>query len=247
MSPHGCVCAKKDGKPRRRSTSNASTSTPLARHTIRSHGSTRRDPCRNTRRNPCHLFDAWNGYHSVALCKEDRALTTFITPWGRYRYMTAPQGYIASGDDYTRRFDEIASDVPNKTKCIDDTILWSDSITAAFHQAVEWLQLCGKGLVTMRTISISCSRHIEVFRPLRLLTGNLCDPILNCSNAFLKCSGRISVYFSFPCEYLNVLHNIITINSITCNSAVPELFKLVTFTLLLSTLKSCVCHYSEKL
>ena len=34
------VCAKKDGKP-------------LVRHTIRSHHSTRRDPCQNTRRNPC--------------------------------------------------------------------------------------------------------------------------------------------------------------------------------------------------
>ena len=85
----------------------------------------------------------------MALCKEDRALTTFITPWGRYRYMTAPQGYIASGDGYTRRFDEIASDVPNKTKCIDDTIMWSGSITAAFHQAVEWLQLCGNNGITL--------------------------------------------------------------------------------------------------
>ncbi len=44
------------------------------------------------------IFDAWNGYHSVALAEEDRHYTTFITPWGRYRYLTAPQGYIASGD-----------------------------------------------------------------------------------------------------------------------------------------------------
>ena len=134
-------------------------------------------------------------------------MTSFITPWGRYRYKTAPQGYIASGDDYTRRFDEIASDVPNKTKCIDDTILWSDSITAAFHQAVEWLQLCGKRLVTMRLQILSAA--LGTLKCLRLLTGNLCDPILNCSNAFLKCSGRISVYFSFPCEYLNVLYIIL--------------------------------------
>ena len=63
--------------------------------------------------------------------------------------MTAPQGYITSGDGYTRRFDEIASDVRNKTKCIDDTIMWSDSITAAFHQAVEWLQLCGNNGITL--------------------------------------------------------------------------------------------------
>ena len=44
------------------------------------------------------VTDAWNGYHSVPICEEDRHFTTFITPWGRYRYKVAPQGYMASGD-----------------------------------------------------------------------------------------------------------------------------------------------------
>ena len=35
-----------------------------------------------------------------------------------------------------------------------------------------------------------------------LLTGNVCVPILNWNNAFLKCSGRISVYFSFIYIYI---------------------------------------------
>ena len=35
------------------------------------------------------------------------AIQHFITPWGRYRYLVAPQGYISSGDGYSRRFDEI--------------------------------------------------------------------------------------------------------------------------------------------
>ena len=28
--------------------------------------------------------DAWNGFHSVQIREEDRYLTTFLTPWGRY-------------------------------------------------------------------------------------------------------------------------------------------------------------------
>ena len=47
-------------------------------------------------------FDAWNGYHSLPLADEDRHLTTFITPWGRWRYKKAPQGYASSGDGYVR-------------------------------------------------------------------------------------------------------------------------------------------------
>ena len=90
------------------------------------------------------VFDCWNGYHSVPLCEEDKHLTTFITPWGRKRYKVAPQGYIASGDGYTRRFDQIVNHVPNKTKCIDDTLLWSDNIEESFFQAVEWLDICGR-------------------------------------------------------------------------------------------------------
>ena len=90
------------------------------------------------------IFDAWNGYHSVPLQEENRHFTTFITPWGRYRYCVAPQGYIASGDAYSRRYDEIVSDIPNKSKCIDDTILWSGNIEESFFQAVKWLDVCGR-------------------------------------------------------------------------------------------------------
>ena len=88
------------------------------------------------------VFDCWNGYHSVPLQPDDRHLATFVTPWGRYRYKTAPQGYIASGDGYSRRFDEIVSNI-SKTKCIDDTLLWADNLTKSFFQAVGWLDICG--------------------------------------------------------------------------------------------------------
>ena len=75
---------------------------------------------------------------------KDRHLTTFITPWGRYRYRVCPQGYIASGDAYTRRFDEIISDIENKTKVVDDTAMWSLNIEKAFFQAANFLDVCGR-------------------------------------------------------------------------------------------------------
>ena len=63
------------------------------------------------------VFDAWNGYHSVPLHPNGKHYT------GRYRYCTAPQGYIASGDGYTRRYDKIISSISNKTKCVNDALL----------------------------------------------------------------------------------------------------------------------------
>lgn len=95
------------------------------------------------------VFDAWNGYHSVPLHPDDSHFTTFLTPWGRYRYLTAPQGYKASGDGYTARFDALLADIPNFTKCIDDALLWSPDIAQAFDAAVQWLQLCGNNGITL--------------------------------------------------------------------------------------------------
>ena len=40
------------------------------------------------------VLDVWNAYQTVPIKKEDRDKLTFITPWGRYRYLKAPQGYI---------------------------------------------------------------------------------------------------------------------------------------------------------
>ena len=80
------------------------------------------------------ITDAWNGYHSVPIQKEDRHLITFITPCGWYQYQTCPQGYAASQDGYTRRSDGIVNDFSNETKCIDDTCLWADTLEESFFQ-----------------------------------------------------------------------------------------------------------------
>ena len=36
------------------------------------------------------------------------------------------------------------SHIPNKTKVIDDTLLWADDLAGSFHQAVNWLDICGR-------------------------------------------------------------------------------------------------------
>ena len=41
------------------------------------------------------------------------------------------------------------SDFPRKTKCIDDTLLWSDNIEQSFFHAAQWLHLCGQNGITL--------------------------------------------------------------------------------------------------
>ena len=69
-------------------------------------------------------LDSWNGYHSVPLREEDRHLTTFLTPWGKYEYCNLPQGQMVAGDTYTARYDEIAHGFERMERWVDETILW---------------------------------------------------------------------------------------------------------------------------
>ena len=89
------------------------------------------------------VTDAWNGYHSVPLRESDRHLTTFITPFGRWRYTRAPQGFLSSGDGYNQRFDAILTDFVRKERCVDDTIHYDGDLETHWWRTIDLLTLTG--------------------------------------------------------------------------------------------------------
>jgi hypothetical protein len=95
------------------------------------------------------VTDAWNGYHSVPLRKSDRHLTTFITPFGRWRYTRAPQGFISSGDGYNRRFDEILAPFERKERCVDDTIHYDDDLEQHWWRTIDLLTRLGEAGIVL--------------------------------------------------------------------------------------------------
>ena len=101
------------------------------------------------------VLDAWNGYHSVAISEEDSYLTTFYTKWGRYRYRCAPQGYLASGDAYTHRYDKITMGVKDVKRVIDDTLLYATDLEGAFRQVAEYLTLVGNNGIVLNSDKFS--------------------------------------------------------------------------------------------
>jgi len=94
------------------------------------------------------VIDAVDGYHAIPLDNESQPLTTFITEWGRYMYLRMPQGFVAAGDAYTRRFDDLIADIPRKVKIVDDTLLYDTNIEDSFYHTWDFLTLCAlKGIV----------------------------------------------------------------------------------------------------
>ena len=55
---------------------------------------------------------------------------------------------MSSGDGYTHRYDKIIADVPRKTKCVDDTALWDESLNDHYWRMIDYLELVGsKGVI----------------------------------------------------------------------------------------------------
>ena len=88
------------------------------------------------------VLDSVDGYHAIPLDKESQSLTAFIFEWGRYMYNQMPQGFLAGGDIYTCRYDEIIKDTECKVKCIDDALLYDYSMKDAFYHTWDFLELC---------------------------------------------------------------------------------------------------------
>lgn len=107
-------------------------------------------------------LDAWNGFHSIPLKEEDRHLTTFVTPWGRYRYKCLPQGFLSATDGYTERYDYITRDIKNMERCVDDAILFERSIEENFFQTCKYLSLCSdNGILLSEKKFQFCSKTVE--------------------------------------------------------------------------------------
>ena len=108
------------------------------------------------------VVDAVDGYHSVAIDEESSKLTTFITPWGRYRYLRFPQGHCAAGDAFNGRIQLILSDVPRMVRIVDDICLYDSTIEESFWHTWNLLMLCAHhGIVLNKTKFQFCLKNVE--------------------------------------------------------------------------------------
>ncbi|KAJ8333518.1 hypothetical protein SKAU_G00415260 [Synaphobranchus kaupii] len=141
------VTRKHDGSPRR-----TVDLSPLNKFCLRETFATE-SPFHLARRIPKGTWktvtDAWNGYHSVPLRESDRHLTTFITPFSRWRYTRAPQGFLSSGDGYNRRFDAILSDFERKERCVDDTIHYDTDLEKHWWRTIDFLSRVGQSGIVL--------------------------------------------------------------------------------------------------
>ena len=154
------VVKKKDGRPRRTVDFQSLNSQCLREP---NHGES---PFHTARKVPGgtwkSVFDAVDGYHSVALDEESSKLTTFITPWGRYRYLRFPQGHCSAGDAFNGRMQLILGKIPRMVRIVDDVCVYDASIEESFWHAWDFLMTCANnGIVINREKFQFCSESVD--------------------------------------------------------------------------------------
>jgi hypothetical protein len=108
------------------------------------------------------VTDAWEGYHSVPLDRESSKLTSFVTPFGCYRYLTNPQGNHVSGDAYNKRFDMVTSNVEDVVRQVDDSLLWKPTIEECFAHTAKYLTLLGRNGILQNPAKFQfCQKEVD--------------------------------------------------------------------------------------
>ena len=80
------------------------------------------------------VLDAKDGFYQVKLDKESSLLTTFWTPFGRYRYLRMPQGISSAPEEYQRRRNEALAGL-NGVEVIADVI--ADEVSEPLRKLTE--------------------------------------------------------------------------------------------------------------
>ena len=89
-------------------------------------------------------MDALKGYWQIPIAEDAQPLTTFITPWGRYKFCRAPMDLSSTGDKYNLFMDAAFDGIKDMKKIIDDILTYDASFSnnvAIVRQLLQWCSL----------------------------------------------------------------------------------------------------------
>ena len=72
------------------------------------------------------VMDATKGYHQCPLAEDSQELTTFITPFGRFKYLRAPYGLSSIAEHYNRRMVEALEGLMGYHRIVDDIVIYGN-------------------------------------------------------------------------------------------------------------------------
>lgn len=83
--------------------------------------------------------------------EESQLLTTFITPFGRFKYLRAPYGIASISEHYNRRMDEAFAGLSGYRRIVDDVVIYDSDTTQHTDHVRQFLQRCAEKKITLNT------------------------------------------------------------------------------------------------
>ena len=87
-------------------------------------------------------LDFKHAYYQVPLDEASSYLTTFLLPFGRFRFTVAPMGLCSSSDEFCRRSDAILSGLTFILKIVDDVLVMANSVEQLLERLKLVLERC---------------------------------------------------------------------------------------------------------
>ena len=88
------------------------------------------------------VIDAMKGYHQRPLDEESQGLTTFITPFGHYKYLRALYGLSSIAEHYNRCTAEAFEGLKGLRRVVDDIVIYDKDETDHVDHVRQFLQCC---------------------------------------------------------------------------------------------------------
>ena len=96
------------------------------------------------------MFDALKGYHQPPLDKASQLLTTFIPPFGKYKFLRAPFGIYSISEHHNSRMDEAFSSLTNYRKVVDDELIFDCNFDSHLSRVRQFLKRCEELHISVR-------------------------------------------------------------------------------------------------
>ena len=90
------------------------------------------------------VIDALKGYHQCLLDSQSQLLTTFMTPFGRYKFLRASFGICSISEHYNRRMDEALRGLGNYRKVVDDIVIYDNDLDSHVNHVRQFLARCAE-------------------------------------------------------------------------------------------------------
>ena len=88
------------------------------------------------------VLDAKKGYHQCLLDEESQVLTTFITPFGRFKYLRAPYGLSSIAEHYNRRMAQAFEGLLGFRRIVDDVVIYDKDAATHEDHVKQFIQRC---------------------------------------------------------------------------------------------------------